>query len=130
MRHMSTMTKEEVVQTPERVTERGITEVAPEELHKAIPAPRKMPAYQGDAKAPRTTPAYQSDAKAPLSRKPFVAGVVAGALGLALGAGAVFWASYAVTEHERTYSVILYQSGGGGSDGVTDGGAYTYPPTR
>ena len=73
---MSTMTNEEVLQTPERVTERGIAEVTPEELHMAIPAPRKVPAYQGDAKAPRTTPAYQSDAKAPLSRKPFVAGVV------------------------------------------------------
>ena len=130
MRPMSTMTNEEVLQTPERVTERGSSEVTPEELHKAIPVPRKISAYQADAKAPQKAPAYQSDEEAAHSRRPFVAGVVAGALGLALGAGAVFWASYAVTEHERTYSVILHQSGGGGSDGVTDGGAYTYPPTR
>lgn len=117
MRHMSTMTNEEVLQASERVTQRGTTEVTPEELHMAIPAPRKMPDYQGDAKAP-------------LSRKPFVVGVLAGALGLALGTGAVFWASSAVTEREPIpYPGILYQSGGGGSDGLTDGGAYSYPPT-
>lgn len=46
---MTTMTNEELPQASERVMEHGIPELPPEELHKAIPAPREMPTYRGDA---------------------------------------------------------------------------------
>lgn len=107
VKHMTTMTNEEVLLASEKVMEHGLPEVPPEEFHEAIQASWHMPVDKGEGKEP-------------LSRRPLVVGFFAGALCFALGAGAGYWASTAVTDREPV-STSGNPSGypGGGPNGLT-----------
>jgi hypothetical protein len=108
---MTTMMNEEVRLASEKVLEHGLPEVLPEEFHEAIEASWEMPAYEREVKTPP-------------SRRPLVVGLIAGALGLAIGAGAGFYAQptrmpepepIAITDVDGHYDG---KAGGGDSTGV------------